>query len=136
MPRRMRTPALIAGIAVLFPATGAAQAEDRSLRFIEGWYCRADGDVLQPPPPQRFYKRGFCKDFRSNNLAFTRRGTTSLRDVECKFSQVKKIRNNVYWVHADCIDSHSVVSEPEKFTSFFELEILAFGLLLTDLFEG
>ena len=127
---------IMRGIAVLFLATGAAaQAEDRlPLRFMEGGYCRADFD--QPPPPQKFYRRGGCKKFVSNSLHFTRRGTTSMRDVECKFSHVKKIRKNVFQVQADCIDSHSVVSEPEKFTLFFELEILPIGLLLTDLPEG
>jgi hypothetical protein len=76
---------LLAGVAAMLLATGAAHAEDRSLRFIEGWYCSVDRDVPQLPPPQRFYKRGFCKDFPSNSITFTRRGTVSLRDVECKF---------------------------------------------------
>jgi len=88
---------LLAGIAVLLLTTGTAHAEERLLMYVEDWYCRADFE--QPPPPQTFYKRGPCLKSPAHSLFFSRRGTRSLRDVECKFSQVKKIRNNVYWVH-------------------------------------
>ena len=66
-------------------------------------------------------------------MFFSPTGSESMRDVECKYTQIKKVTETTYRIQANCENSHA---EPEKFTLFFDLEILERGLLFTFLSEG
>jgi len=118
------------------PGNGDSAHTDELPKTIYGNYCRyfLDDDGLQV-----LYKRGFCSTRHpSDGASFSSTTYENLRDVFCKFFEIKKIAATTYQVRANCVDSHSVVSAPTEFISFFELEILPRrrGLLITYLSEG
>jgi hypothetical protein len=105
---------------------------DELPKSINGPYCKESLNASQT-----FYKRGYCGTWHpSDGAYFTSTSYENLRDVKCKFAQIKKIAERTYRIQANCTDRHSLVSEPEEFISLFDLEISRRGLLVTYLSEG
>jgi hypothetical protein len=105
---------------------------DELPKSINGPYCKESLNASQT-----FYKRGYCGSWHpSDGAYFTSTSYENLRDVKCEFAQIKKIAERTYRIRANCMDSHSLVSEPEEFISLFDLEISRRGLLVTYLSEG
>jgi hypothetical protein len=119
--------ALLTGIAALLLATGTAHADELPSFKIDGGYCKEWVTDFQT-----FYKRGFCAS--GDGASFTSTTYENMRDVSCKFIEIKKITAIIYRIRADCVESHTAISN--QFIVLFDLEILRRGLLITYLSEG
>jgi hypothetical protein len=111
---------LLAGIAALLLATGAAHA-DVLPASIRGDYCWGGNT------DKVLYKRG--EPCSSNAAVFSRTHYENARDVDCDFIKIKKISKTVYRIQADCVNSHT---QPKQFFTLFKLKILpSQNLLIT-----